>query len=190
MIVRPEFGLLLLAIWAVGAAPAGAGEERALSTVPDLDLQRYAGRWYEIARYPNVFQRNCDRNVTATYAPLADGRISVVNACVKADGTTIRAEGVARRATREGPASQLEVRFAPAFLSFLPFVWGKYWVIDLAPDYTWAVIGDPGRKYLWVLGREPRMDEALLARIRASVQALGFDPGRLQKTRQDASPAP
>jgi len=183
MSVERELGLLALFACVACVGSARAAGDRPLATVPDLDLQRYAGRWYEIARYPNYFQRNCDRNVTATYAPREDGRIGVVNECVKADGTSIVAAGVARRADPDGPASRLEVRFAPAVLSFLPFVWGKYWVIDLAPDYTWAVIGEPSRKYLWVMAREPVMDEALLARIRATVQGLGFDPARLQPTR-------
>jgi apolipoprotein D and lipocalin family protein len=157
----------------------GARAEQApLPTVPSVDLDRYAGTWHEIARYPNRFERMCVRDVTANYIPNPDGTIAVVNRCRKEDGTETRADGLARVVA---PA-KLEVRFAPAWLGFLPFVWGDYWVIDLAPDYSYSVVGAPGRDYLWILARNSQLDDATMAAIMARLPALGFDPARLVKS--------
>ena len=155
-----------------------------LTVAPSIDLTRYAGTWYEIARLPNRFQEKCDCNVTATYTLLDDGDVRVVNRCREKDGKITEAEGRARRASIDEPNTKLKVRFAPAFLSFLPFVWGDYWIIDLAPDYTYAVIGEPERRYLWILSRSPRMDDTLLADILARVKDQGYDISSLVLTRQ------
>ncbi len=167
---------LMAGPWSAAAAPASVP-----TVVPSVDLSRYAGRWYEIARYPNRFQKQCVSDVTAEYVPQPDGRITVINRCRRADGTWDEAKGVARRAGADTSNAKLEVRFAPAFLSFLP-VWGDYWVMDLAPDYSHAVVGSPDRKYLWVLARGAN-DPALLGRLEPTIRALGFDPGQLQPTR-------
>ena len=115
-------------------------------TVPIVDLDRYAGDWFEIARFPNRFQRQCVGDVRASYTRRSDGRIDVVNRCRTADGQT-EARGVAR-IVDERTFARLKVRFAPAWLSWLPAVWGDYWIIGLAADYSWAVVGDPGREVL------------------------------------------
>ena len=94
--------------------------------------------------------------MAATYTLRPDGRVTVVNECRRKDGQTTRVEGEARRADEKGPASRLKVRFAPAWMSFLPFVWGDYWIVELDRDYRYAVVGDPARKYLWILSRSPR----------------------------------
>jgi len=155
-----------------------------LSVVDSVDLQRYAGRWYEIARLPNRFQEDCAGNVTATYKILPNGEIKVVNRCLKSNGDTSEAEGIARRASDDGPNTKLKVRFAPSFLSFLPMVWGDYWIIDLAPDYSYAVVGEPGRKYLWILARSPEIDETLLGQILAKARNQGYDTAALIRTKQ------
>jgi apolipoprotein D and lipocalin family protein len=160
-------------------------DSRALNVVPSIDLQRYAGKWYEIARLPNRFQRDCAGDTTATYTPREDGTITVVNQCRRADGRIKSAEGVARRADSGGPNSKLEVRFAPAFLSFLPFVWGDYQVIALGENYEYAVVGEPGREYLWVLSRTPRMDEAQYQDLLKRAAAQGFDTSRMVRTKQE-----
>jgi apolipoprotein D and lipocalin family protein len=157
------------------------GEPRA---VAELDLERYAGQWFEIARLPNRFQRDCASDVTATYELREDGRINVINRCLKADGEAMEATGLARLASDDDPASKLKVRFAPAFLTFLPFVWADYWVIDLASDYSYAVVGHPDRDYLWVLSRTPQMDERLYEEIVERAAEQGFAIDRLIKTRQ------
>ena len=155
-----------------------------LPTQDWVDLDRYAGRWYEIARLPNRYQEKCTGDVQATYALRPDGRVSVVNECRTKDGGTTRAEGIARRADPKGPASRLKVRFAPALLSFLPFVWGDYWILELDREYRHAVVGDPSRKYLWILGREPAMDDATYRGLVAAAEKAGFDTARLVRTTQ------
>jgi apolipoprotein D and lipocalin family protein len=157
-----------------------------LPTQDWVDLERYAGRWYEIARLANRFQEQCAGDVAASYTLRPDGRVTVVNECRRTDGTVTRAEGVARRADAKGPASRLKVRFAPAFLSFLPFVWGDYWIVELDRDYRHAVVGDPSRRYLWILSRRPEMDEATYASLVDRARGLGFDTSRLLRTRQSS----
>jgi apolipoprotein D and lipocalin family protein len=161
-------------------ATAGEGPVRAVSSV---DLGRYAGRWFEIARYPNRFQDQCAGDVTAVYEPREDGRIRVVNRCRRADGSLDEAEGVARVVEGSGNA-RLKVRFAPGWLSFLPFVWGDYWVIGLADDYRWAVVGTPDRKYLWILSRTPAMTDADRAAAESAIRENGFELSRLVPTPQ------
>ena len=179
--------------WAATVALAGAAmlqpaQTRAqapvVRTVPFVDLDRYAGDWFEIARFPNRFQHQCVGDVRASYARRADGRIDVVNRCRTANGQT-EARGVARLVDEQTHA-KLKVRFAPAWLSWLPAVWGDYWIVGLAPDYSWAVVGDPGREYLWILARTLRLDAESMAAARAAAQGNGFDVGRLVQTAQDA----
>jgi len=153
--------------------------------VPSVDLKRYQGKWYEIARFPNRFQEHCTGNVAASYSLRKDGRITVINECKIKDGTTDRAEGIARLADPKGPNSKLKVRFAPAFLSFLPFVWGDYWIIDLAPDYSYVLVGDPGRKYLWILARTPQIPESTYKQLVEKARQQGFAADRLVKTKQE-----
>jgi apolipoprotein D and lipocalin family protein len=163
--------------------PATArGQTRPVRTVPLVDLDRYAGEWFEIARFPNRFQRQCVGDVRATYARRPDGRLDVVNRCRTADGET-EARGVARIVDKRTSA-KLKVRFAPAWLSWLPAVWGDYWIIALAPDYSWAVVGDPDRDYLWILARAPHLDDDSLAAARAGARDSGFDVDRLVPTPQ------
>ena len=107
-----------------------------LRVVPSVDLQRYQGVWYEIARLPNRFEDKCASDVTAQYTPLDADRVAVVNRCRKKDGQMTEVKGIARPADESRENSRLEVRFAPGFLSFLPFVWGDYQIIELAPDYS------------------------------------------------------
>jgi apolipoprotein D and lipocalin family protein len=153
-------------------------------TVPSVDLQRYAGQWFEIARFPNRFQRDCSGDVVVSYTVRPDGRLNVDNRCRKTDGSTDRAAGVARLATDDGSNSKLEVRFAPAWLSFLPAVWGDYWIVGLDAGYQLAVVGSPNREYLWVLSRNPAPPEADLTRMIEIARAQGFDVTRLERTSQ------
>ena len=153
-----------------------------LEVVPSVDLNRYTGTWYEIARMPFKFQSQCVGDVTATYTLLDDGTIKVVNRCRKQNGEIDEAEGRAKLVSNDGPNTKLKVRFAPAFLSFLPFVWGDYWIIDLAPDYSFAVIGEPDRKYLWVLSRTPVMDETTIQGILDRAKGKGYDLTGLIRT--------
>jgi apolipoprotein D and lipocalin family protein len=178
----------LLALMLLPATLGNAQEQSAqdLAVVSSVDLNRYTGLWYEIARLPNRFQKQCLGDVTATYALLDDGSIKVVNRCRKEDGEIEEAEGRAKRSGDDAPNSKLKVRFAPAFLSFLPFVWGDYWIIDLASDYSYAVVGEPTREYLWVLSRTPVMDETQLNAILNRVKEKGYDLTGLIRTKQSA----
>ncbi len=157
----------------------------ALSAVNGIDLSRYAGRWYEIGKYPNRFQKQCVANTTANYTIKKNGRIEVLNECVKKDGTTVKAVGEAKIGDKSNNA-KLKVRFAPGFTSFLPFVWANYWVIDIAPDYSYSVIGEPGRDYFWILSRSPEMNTATYQSILRRAEKMGFDPNRVEKTPQNA----
>jgi apolipoprotein D and lipocalin family protein len=162
---------LLLAFALPG--PAGAIESHGpLEAVPRLDLQRYTGTWHEIARLPMAFEKDCVRDVTATYTLCPDGRVGVRNQCTTASGERKTADGVARRA--DGPA-KLEVRFAPGWLSLLPFVWADYWVIAIDEDYGWAIVGEPDREALWFLSREPQVEPRMLEDLKGRARSLGYD---------------
>jgi apolipoprotein D and lipocalin family protein len=147
-----------------------------LKTVERVDLQRYIGRWYEIARYPNRFQRNCESDTMAEYSLRKDGKVEVVNSCRQKDGTVKTARGKARVVDKSSNA-RLKVTF------FWPF-YGDYWIIGLDPEYRYAIIGEPKRKYLWILSRTPSMDDATYTKAIAKVRAAGFEPEKLLKTRQ------
>ena len=174
---------LILASPGVQAQESDPGSSP-LEVVPSVDLVRYCGTWYEIARLPNKFQAECAGDVTASYRLLEDGTLSVVNRCRKADGEVTEAEGKARRKSDTDPPSKLEVRFAPAFLSIFPFVWGNYWIIDLAADYSYAVISEPSRRYLWILSRTPALPADVYAGIIARIRSQGYDPSALVLTKQ------
>ena len=155
-----------------------------LTVVDSLDVSRYMGTWYEIARLPNPFQGKCTGEVTATYSLLDDGQIKVINRCRREDGSYSEAEGRARRASKDDPNTKLEVRFAPAFLSWLPWVWGNYWIIDLAEDYSYVVIGEPDREYFWILARTSSLDETVMEGIRERAVQKGYDLSGLMMTVQ------
>lgn len=176
--------LLMIALLFANDAIA---QSQPLVVVHDLDVQKYSGRWYEIARLPNRFQDQYAGDVTAEYTPRQDGRITVVNRCRKTDGSWDDATGVARRLEGAPPAA-LEVRFAPAVLSFIPAVWGDYQVMALDDGYTHSLVGTPDRKYLWILSRTPALDEATYQKLTDVAAAQGFDIGQLVKTAHTSSP--
>ncbi|MBK8465845.1 MAG: lipocalin family protein [Chloracidobacterium sp.] len=178
------FTFLALFIFA-SSVLAQSTAKPALSPVNGIDLNRYSGRWYEIGKYPNRFQKKCVANTTANYTVKKNGRIEVLNECVKKDGITVKAVGEAKIGDKTNNA-KLKVRFAPGFTSFLPFVWANYWVIDIAPDYSYSVIGEPDRDYFWILSRSPEMDTATYQTILRRAETMGFDPSRVEKTPQNA----
>lgn len=160
-----------------------AADGQALQAISSLDVPRYMGRWYEIAKFPNRFQKQCAGDTTAEYQPLEGQQVRVINRCRKADGTVDEAVGLARQ-TGNADSATFKVRFAPRWLSFLPMVWGDYWVVDLDRDYQLAAVSEPKREYLWILSRTPQVAperyDALLQRLRA----MGLDTGRLEPTTQ------
>jgi apolipoprotein D and lipocalin family protein len=170
--------VLIVAVVQLQASQPRSGP---LRVVPDVDYQRYAGTWFEIARLPNRFQRECAGDVSASYTVQSDGRIGVTNRCRRADGGIREANGVARRVEGQ-PPSVLKVRFAPALLSFLPAVWGDYHIIELGEGYDYAVVGTPDRLYLWILARQPEMEPALYRRVLSTAREQGFDVSALTAT--------
>ena len=173
---------VLAFVMACAACLAQAGEP--LGTVPALDVPRYMGTWYEIAKLPNWFQRNCVGSTRAQYSLQPDGRVQVANSCRLASGEFEDAIGTARQVGAAN-SPKLKVRFAPAWLSFLPAVWGDYWVVELDDNYQWAAVSEPGRQYLWILSRTPRMDPAIYADVLVRLTRKGLDVQKLEATRQD-----
>lgn len=153
-----------------------------LATVETVQLDRYAGRWYEIAKYPTSFQRGCD-NVTAEYTLRDDGRVTVVNRCIEErDRSQTRSiEGTARVVDTETNA-----KLAVGFGLFE----GSYWIIMLGKEYEYAVVGEPSRRFLWILSRTPTLDSAIYDAILAELPAMGYDPAKLVRTNQELSIQP
>lgn len=157
--------------------------DQSVKTIASLDVPRYLGTWYEIAKFPNWFQKKCVSNTKAVYATKPDGNLRVLNSCKTATGETSEAEGVARQiGAKDSP--KLEVRFAPEWLSFLPMVWGDYWVIDLDSEYQVAVVSDPRREYLWVLSRTPQLAPKVYADVLQRLNQQQFDIQKLELTSQ------
>lgn len=174
-------GFLLICLSSFQAAAQQS--DQAVKTIASLDVPRYLGTWYEIAKFPNWFQKKCISNTKAVYTAKPDGNIRVLNSCKTASGETSEAEGLARQiGAKDSP--KLEVRFAPAWLSFLPMVWGDYWVIDLDPQYQLAAVSDPSREYLWVLSRTPQLDPKAYADLLQRLQQQRFDAQKLELTAQ------
>lgn len=184
--LRASALLLGLLLWGTASQAAPAASDKPLTTIATFDVKRYMGTWYEIAKYPNRFQKDCASDTTATYSVRDDGRVDVVNRCRKGDGSETVAAGVARQIG--GTASPtLEVRFAPAILSFIPLVWGDYWVIDLDEDYQLSAVSEPKREYLWILARTPHVDPAAYQALLARLTVLGFDLSKLVPTPHTSS---
>jgi apolipoprotein D and lipocalin family protein len=148
-----------------------------LQTVPYVDLKKYAGKWYEIASFPQRFQKGCNCT-TAEYTLTDKGFVIVENRCNKGsiNGKQSYIKGKAFVVENSGNA-KLKVQF------FWPFK-GKYWIIDLANDYSYAVVGHPNRKYLWILSRTPAMDAGVYQQIIARIKEKGFDISKLKVTKQ------
>ncbi|MDY0060400.1 MAG: lipocalin family protein [Myxococcota bacterium] len=171
--------LIPLLLGLVGAGCATTTTERlnlpALRVVAQVELARYVGTWYEIANFPQSFQRGCTAT-TATYTLRADGEIDVVNRCRKGTpaGPEKKAQGRARVVDRVSNA-KLEVSF------FRPF-WGDYWIVDLGQQYEYAVVGHPSRDYLWILSRTPELAKDVYDGIVGRLAAQGYETGRLMRT--------
>jgi apolipoprotein D and lipocalin family protein len=183
------FLVVLAALTATVAGIAAQGSDsplptRGLRVVDPVDLRRYAGRWYEVARLPNRLQDQCAGDVVAHYAVRPDGRIDVVNRCRTAAGTEDEVRGIGRKAGNGKINARLEIRFGPAFFSFLPVAWDDYWIIGLGPDYTWAVVGVPNRRHLWILSRMPEMSPSSYQRALEVAKGNGFDVSGLIRTPQ------
>lgn len=159
------------------AALALATKNPPLETVDHVELERYLGKWYEIARFSQSFEEGCT-NSTAEYSMLADGKIAIINTCFVSGKPKI-VEGWASVTDKKSNA-RMKVQFEWPFS-------GKYWIIALAHDYSYAVVGHPNRKYLWILGRKPVMDIMTYNHLVLVAAGKGFDIRKLVKTVQEVA---
>ena len=165
------------------ASCSGIKSSPPLQTVAWVDLVRYAGTWYEIARLPMWFQRHCIDS-KAVYAIRPDGKIGVHNECVTDVGGLDQVDGIATVVDTKTNA-RLAVTFDNFFARLVgPSREGNYWIIDLDPDYQTALVGTPDRRYLWILSRSPHLDEATYQRVVAKAQQFGFPISDLLKSKR------
>jgi apolipoprotein D and lipocalin family protein len=163
--------------------PASAAAAAPVQAIATLDVPRYMGEWYEIAKFPNRFQKKCVANTVAQYTLLTSGRVRVTNRCRLANGEMDEAIGVARQIGAKN-SPKLKVRFAPEWLSFLDAVWGDYWVLDIDPAYQLVAVGEPSREYLWVLSRTPTIPAPAYQALLRRLEAQGFDLRKLELSPQ------
>lgn len=175
--------LLILLLAGAAACQSPSPRTSTLATVSVVDLERYSGRWYEIARIPNRFQSQCISDTTATYTLNSDGSIAVVNRCRTRGDQFDEARAVARVADPHTNA-RLEVSFF-SLLGWRP-VWGDYWVLALGTNYDYAVIGEPSRRYGWILARTPSLPDATRTRIDQQLRELDYQPELFEKSLQSA----
>ncbi|MCA9507733.1 MAG: lipocalin family protein [Myxococcales bacterium] len=156
----------------------GACTEGDLQTVNSVDLVRYSGTWYEIARFPNKFQKKCLKS-KALYSLSEKSLLTVENSCTTGNGSPKKVLGVARVKDHNSKA-KLEVNFAPSWLRWFGLGWGKYWIIELDNEaYEYAVVSEPTRTYLWLLSRKPSMHKKIYEDILARLKNKGFDVKQL-----------
>lgn len=180
--------LLLAFVWSAAQAQSTAPSAPPLpvgplSTIAALDVPRYMGTWYEIAKYPNRFQKQCVADTRAEYRLQPKGGVQVINRCRKENGDMEEALGEARQ-MGAATSPKLQVRFAPAWLSWLPMVWGNYWVIDLDDGYQLVAVSEPKREFLWILSRTPTVSPEAYSALLTRLKAQGFDLDRLERSRQ------
>lgn len=157
---------------------------KSAQTVEFVDFNKYLGRWYEIARLPNFFEKDDMQNIVADYSLLPSGNIAVRNSSTRAGGKESEVNGVARAVDTSN--SKLKVTFAPAPLRVLPFVWGNYWILELDDDYQWALVGDPTHKFLWILSRTPQLADSTYEHVCGLITKKGYDVDRLIKPLHDS----
>jgi len=151
------------------------------ATVKYVDIKKYAGLWYEIAKIPNSFQDHCIKGTTAKYSIKENGEISVINSCIDEDGEVDEADGVARIVDKKSNA-KLEVSFV-SFFGWRPF-WGDYWIIGLDENYQWAIIGTPNRKYGWVLSRTSKLESETMDKIFQILKEQGYNKNNFELSMQ------
>lgn len=154
-------------------------ESGKMKTVETVDLTRYAGKWVEIAKLPNRFQKKCVSGTTAEYILQDNGRVTVVNQCREADGRSTKVTGEAKVVDTETNA-RLQVSFVRFFGR--NWFWGDYWIIGLDEAYKWVVVGHPKRKYGWILAREPGMAPSELEKCHTILRGQGYDPDEFVMT--------
>ncbi|ATO20933.1 hypothetical protein BS636_15250 [Acinetobacter sp. LoGeW2-3] len=175
-------GAVLLGL---GAATMAYADTKPLPTVERVELDKYLGSWYEVARKPLQFQNKCDRDVTATYTLNENGNIKVDNRCIKKDGTQTASVGEAF--VQNAPYNtKLKVSFLPEAIRWIPIARGDYWVLKLDDNYQTVLVGEPKRKYMWVLSRTPQPDQAVVNEYLEYAKSVGYDLSDLIHTKQTA----
>jgi apolipoprotein D and lipocalin family protein len=154
------------------------GAKAPLEVVPRVDWNRYQGKWFEIARFPNRFEKECVSDVTADYSLKPGTVVEVLNTCRKANGDLKKSVGVSKSLDKDPTTPRLR-------LSFLWPFYGDYWILELDSDNSWALVGEPDREYLWILSRKPTLDESIYRKLVASAKAKGFDASKLVPTKQN-----
>jgi apolipoprotein D and lipocalin family protein len=155
-----------------------------VQSVPSVDVQRYAGQWFEQTRLPHFFQSGCLGDVVVNYRVQPDASIEVVNRCREANDKINQVQGRAVAASGDTSGARLKVSFLPSWLQWVPFTDADYWVVMLAADYRYAVVSEPSRKYLWVLSRVPVMDAATYDAVLAELKLKGYPVEGLIRTPQ------
>ncbi|WP_337873527.1 lipocalin family protein [Ignavibacterium sp.] len=156
-------------------------QQQPLKTVDYVDIKKYIGLWYEIAKIPNRFQSQCVKGTTAQYSLKDDGEIEVFNSCIDEDGETDKTEGIARIVDKQTNA-KLEVSFF-SIIGWRP-IWGDYWIIGLDENYQWAIVGTPSRKYGWILSRTPKLEQSTLDKIFSILKERGYNPKEFEFSKQ------
>jgi len=158
-----------------------------MKVAKDVDLKRYMGRWYEIASFPSRFQPKNGENTRATYTLKEDGTVNVLNE-TWTNGKRGYIEGTAYKADPNSNEAKLKVKFyVPPFLPIIPVV-GDYWVLFLDDDYQYALVGQPTRKFLWILCRQTHLDEEIYNQLVERAKQEGYDVSKLHKTPQSDTP--
>lgn len=190
--IKSSFGIMSVALFSLslGLHAQAADHDPTLppvTAVQHIELNRYVGKWYEIARLPMFFQRKCASDVSATYSiDKADAsKIIVDNQCRKSDGKIIQSIGQATPI--DGSNSKLRVTFLPKFLRWLPMGRAPYWILKIDNDYQTALVGNPERKYLWILSRTPQISEATYQSYVDEARHQGFDVSKVTRTTQTTS---
>ena len=153
----------------------------ALKTVPTVDLPRYMGKWYGIAHIPNTFQKSCLREVTANYSLLASNHVRGINTCRKANGELFNLE--VNGHVQDKTNAKLVFKISSSWLSWIPMLKADYWIVDLADDYTYAAVATPDSQYLWLLARQPQLEESVYQQLVKRVAKQGFAVEKLVKNK-------
>ena len=171
----------------LGAATMAYAQTKPLQTVEKVELDRYLGMWYEVARKPMVFQKSCDRDVIAVYTLNENGNINVNNRCVSKDGT--KKQSIGEAFVQNAPFNtKLKVSFLPEAIRWLPVGRGDYWVLKADEDYQTVLVGEPRRKYMWVLSRSAHPDQEVIQEYLNYAQSVGYDLSDIIYTKQTVKP--